>query len=217
MPNTLAHLGLQTLVAAPALRAGEVRWLFLGCVIPDLPWILQRALRGLAVVDLYERRLYAIAQASLAVSLFLCAALAALAARPRRVFVILAASAALHLLLDALQTKWANGVHLAAPFSWQLWNAGLFWPESPISLGLSALGLAVVGGVLLSSQRVPGAVTGERGPRVSRVAVASLLLAVTCLYRGLRDSGFLIAAGGAFLVLAAYHLSLFLLEGQELP
>lgn len=144
MPNTLAHLGAQALATRALLPRAELRWIALGCVIPDLPWIGQRVTRVLfAGVDPYDLRLYAIAQASLLVSLLACAGFACLAREPRRVFVLLALNSLFHLLLDAAQTKWANGVHLFAPFSWETWNAGLFWPESIPSYALTALGLAV--------------------------------------------------------------------------
>ena len=145
MPNTLAHLGVQALATRSLLPRAELRWIALGCVIPDLPWIAQRAVRVLSSdIDRYDLRLYAIAQASLAVSLIACAAFACLAREPRRVFGVLSLNVLFHLLLDAAQTKWANGVHLFAPFSWELWNAELFWPESIASYSLTALGLAVI-------------------------------------------------------------------------
>lgn len=96
-------------------------------------------------VDLYGLKLYAIAQASLVVSLMLCGALALLSSKPRLVFAILSVNVLLHLLLDATQTKWGSGVHLFAPISWQEWNAGLYWPESPISLVLAIGGLIAWG------------------------------------------------------------------------
>jgi hypothetical protein len=123
----------------------EPRWIFLGCLIPDLPWILQR-LGSMFIpgLDLYDLRLYAIVQASLAVSLLLCGALAQLSSRASEVFNVLAFNAFLHLLLDACETKWANGVHLFAPFSWTLLNFGWFWPESLLILLLTAFGLVYV-------------------------------------------------------------------------
>jgi hypothetical protein len=60
------------------------------------------------------------------------------------VFGVLVINAFVHLLLDSSQLKWANGVHLFAPFSWELWNLGWFWPESPVTYGLTALGLVYV-------------------------------------------------------------------------
>lgn len=147
MPNTLAHLGSQ----APALRAvlphADVRWILLSYLIPDVPWIVQRALGMVPWVaqDPYALRLYVMMQASLFLCLLLAGALAAVSRRPREVFVILAAGIVLHLLLDAAETKWGNGVHLWAPFSWELSNFGWFWPESSITLVLSLGGLVYLG------------------------------------------------------------------------
>lgn len=131
MPNLLAHFGAQGIASQPALRTRDSLWVVTGCVIPDVPWILQRILLVLAPgVDIYDLRLYSIAQASLLFSLLLAGTVALVSHRPRRTWAILAIGVILHLLLDALETKWANGVHLFAPFSWELVNVGLFWPES---------------------------------------------------------------------------------------
>ena len=92
-------------------------------------------------LDPIPARLYAIAQGSLFVTLFLCGAIAAISARPKRIFGILAFNVLLHFLLDSLQTKWANGVHFFAPISWELINFELFWPESLPTYALTLLGL----------------------------------------------------------------------------
>ena len=131
MPNTLAHFGVQGLLNQAVKPGIDPKLVCLGCLLPDIPWIFQRVLiRILPGSDPYTIRLYCIAQASLFVTLVLCGALAFLSKTPRTVFMILGLNALLHLILDALQTKWANGVHLFAPLSWDLWNVGLFWPES---------------------------------------------------------------------------------------
>lgn len=154
MPNTLVHFGVQGALSRGLKPDIDLRWVFLGCVIPDIPWILQRGVLLLVPgFDPYALRLYAIVQATLFVSLLLCAALAAIARRPGPVFVILAANTLLHLLLDALQTKWGNGVHLFAPLSWQLGNYGLFWPESPLVAVLSVAGLALALWYLLAVRK----------------------------------------------------------------
>jgi hypothetical protein len=174
MPNTLAHLGVQTLITRSLDRQIELRWIFLGCVVPDLPWIANRVLAGLApAIDLHALRPYWIVQASWIGSLALCGALALLASRPRRVFAVLAANAFLHLLLDGLQTKWGNGVHLVAPWSWKTWNAGWFWPESPITLLLTALGFGVA---LVGLARA-----GQAPLRLALPPRRRALLAVGCL------------------------------------
>jgi membrane-bound metal-dependent hydrolase YbcI (DUF457 family) len=174
MPNTLAHLGAQALVSRRIIPEAEHKWIYLGCLIPDLPWIAQRSLRVLVPsIDLYDLRLYAIAQSSLAVSLLLAGAFAAISRAPRRILAILALNSTLHLLLDALQTKWGSGVHLFAPFSWRLWNLGLFWPESVPTYALTGLGLVYV---LWTARRPSPRATGFAFRSAPRIALAGSLL-----------------------------------------
>lgn len=143
MPNTLAHLGVQAVATRTVIRDPDLKWIALGCIIPDIPWILLRVLRVAAPgLNPYDLRLYAIIQSTLAVSLLLCGAFAAISEKPRLVFSVLALNSFLHLVLDACETKWGNGVHLLAPFSWDLLNFGLFWPESAAIYLLTAFGLA---------------------------------------------------------------------------
>ena len=184
MPNTLAHMGIQALATRGILGAAgrtpfgwtDLNWVYLGCLIPDLPWILQRALKAAPVaLSPIDLRLYSVVQSSLALSLVLCAALACVARRPGRVFAILALGSLFHLLLDPLQTKWANGVHLFAPFSWELLNFGLFWPEDWPTLALTALGLASFAYAWL---RVPPAPLDLAWPKGRALALGALCLAV---------------------------------------
>ncbi len=70
MPNTLAHLGVQTLWSKAILPRADFKWISLGCILPDLPWIVQRIVTlGLPGVNPVELRLYWIVQASLGFSL----------------------------------------------------------------------------------------------------------------------------------------------------
>jgi hypothetical protein len=142
MPNSLAHLGIQGLVTRSVLRNADLKWIYLGCLIPDVPWILQRALRILLPeLNRYELYLYSGVQSSLFFCLILSAALALIARRSTLIFLILSISSLLHLLLDASQIKWANGVLLAAPFDWRLISFGFYWPESLMACGLTFFGL----------------------------------------------------------------------------
>lgn len=144
MPNTLAHIGIQTLVTRALLKEADVKWIWAGCILPDLPWMVQRAGRVLlSDPPIYDIRLYAIVQASLLFSLIFAAMLACWTVRPGRVFTILALGSVMHLLLDAMQTKWANGVHLFAPLSWDLVRFDLFWPEDAPTWILTGLGVIV--------------------------------------------------------------------------
>lgn len=146
MPNTLAHIGVQGLLNQAVKPGIDPKLVCMGCLLPDIPWIFQRVLMGiLPGSDPYTIRLYCIAQASLFVTLMLCGSLAFLSKTPRAVFLILGVNVLLHLVLDALQTKWANGVHLFAPLSWDLWNVGLFWPESLPTYIMTGGGLFYIG------------------------------------------------------------------------
>lgn len=145
MPNTLAHIGAQALITRGLIARADLAWIWAGCILPDLPWILQRVLKALPVaVSPIDLRLYAVAQSSLALSLVAAAGFAMLAPRARQVLAILALGCLLHLLLDATQTKWANGVVLFAPADWSVLNFGLYWPENWPSHALSLLGLGYV-------------------------------------------------------------------------
>jgi hypothetical protein len=174
MPNTLAHIGVQGALTRVAHPGVDLKWVLLGLTIPDLPWILQRLLEPLVVGDpLYDVRLYVVAQRSLFVCAVLCGALALVARTPRITFVVLFANSLLHLLLDALQKKFANGVHLLAPLSWKLTNFGLFWPENPVTVLLTLLGPAVL---LYWYFRPSATVVGLSLESRWRVLAASLLL-----------------------------------------
>ena len=114
-------------------------------MLPDVPWIIQRIVLGVSPgLDPYAVRLYVIVQASLFMTLLLCCALAILSKTPVKIFGILAIGSTFHLVLDALQMKWGNGVHLFAPLSWELLNFGLFWPEDLPTYVLTGLGLGFI-------------------------------------------------------------------------
>ncbi len=123
----------------------DPKWVYIGCLIPDVPWILQRAAAAIVPsVDVASLRLYVELQASLAGSLLLCACVSLFASSRPRIFLVLSANAAFHLLLDALQIKWGNGVHFLAPFSWDVSNWGLFWPESLPGVAMTLSGVVYI-------------------------------------------------------------------------
>jgi hypothetical protein len=129
MPNTLGHIGIQGPLNSLFNKGAAPQWMLLGCVLPDVPWIMQRLLKIAPSIDPYVLRLYSLNQASLFFCLFLAAALALTTSRPRQIFLVLSLNSLLHLLLDATQIKWANGVHLLVPFSWDMLRLDWFWPE----------------------------------------------------------------------------------------
>ncbi len=131
MPNALAHLGVNGLATKPIIKTADLKWIYLGAIIPDIAWILQRVVKLVyPTVNGYDLRLYVIIQASLLFSLILGLWFSSFSKNQLRTFIILSLGSLLHLLLDACQIKWANGVLLFAPFSWQLLDFGFFWPES---------------------------------------------------------------------------------------
>ena len=142
MPNTLAHIGIQGFTTRPFLTNSDIKWIYLGCIIPDIPWILQHIVKFAGMgVNLYDLRLYSVVQSSLLFSVILSFAIAMFSIYYWKTFAILSINSLLHLLLDACQIKWANGVQLFAPFSWKLTNFGFFWPESIPTYLLTAIGL----------------------------------------------------------------------------
>lgn len=145
MPNTLAHLGIQTIAGRLLIRpkarpSQDLLWLWLGCVLPDVPWILQRIAKQLIDGDArYDLRLYTVSLGTLLGCLVLAAAISTIARQPLRVFGLLSSTALLHLLLDGSQIKWGNGPILAAPFDWRP-LPGFVWAENAWTLVLVGLG-----------------------------------------------------------------------------
>jgi hypothetical protein len=144
MPDTLAHFGVQILASKAVCRQADVRWIGLGCLLPDLPWILQRAVLPLALLEPINLRLYVIIQSSLLFCLLLAAAISLQSANSCRIFLLLAWNCLLHLLLDPLEIKWGNGTVLFAPLSWRLTSFAYFWPEELPTQLLALTGLLVL-------------------------------------------------------------------------
>lgn len=117
MPNTLAHIGIQGIATRSIIKDADYKWILIGCIIPDVPWILQRIVSVVFNVDLYALRLYATVQSSFFFCIILSLVLATFSKQYWRVFIILSTNSFFHLILDSLQTKWANGVHLFAPLN----------------------------------------------------------------------------------------------------
>jgi hypothetical protein len=175
VPNTLVHFAVQTAASRSVWRRLDPRFIFLGCLLPDVPWILRRVIVGFGVpVDPFDIRLYTMAQASLAGTLLLAGAFSVLTRAPRLVFTVLGANALLHLLLDATEIKWGNGVHLGAPFSWRMtafeWVSG----DSVVVPALALAGALVASWEIL---RPPLPAIGFASSRARLLAAAGLLAA----------------------------------------
>lgn len=140
MPNTLCHIGVQLPLNRLVAGRKDLLWVIIACIIPDLPWITLKILVVTGFFDPYDLRLYCTAQASLFFCLFLSGALACTARQTGRVFLVLAGNCLLHLLLDPLEFKWGNGVHLLAPSTWTMFHLDLAWPEHPVVLVFTLVG-----------------------------------------------------------------------------
>lgn len=174
MPNTLVHLGVQGLGNRLVSTRIDLKWVFLGCIIPDLPWIIRRAVIGwVPGINIYDVRLYTLVQASLLFCVLLSLSLALVSEKPRMVFGILAINSLVHLLLDALEIKWGNGVHLFAPLSWQLLSFDLVWPDNFLVAVLSLLGLVI--GIWVLAQPVWTPIRVHLYPKWRSVVVVSLV------------------------------------------
>jgi hypothetical protein len=154
VPNTLVHFAVQGPASRGLWRHLDPRWIYLGCLLPDVPWILRRAVVAFGLpADPFDLRLYTMGLASLAGTLVLCAALAVASAAPRLVFAVLGLNALLHLVLDASEVKWGNGVHLLAPFSWRMTSFDLVGGEGLVLPALSLVGALLVAWELARPQR----------------------------------------------------------------
>jgi hypothetical protein len=178
VPNTLVHFAAQGAASRALWRGVDARFVYLGCLLPDLPWILRRAVVGFGLpFDSFDLRLYTMGLASLAITLLLAGAIAVATAAPRRVFAVLGLNALFHLLLDATEVKFGNGVHLAAPFSWRMTSFDWIAGESPVYFALTLGGALLVAWEIARSRATSVALD----LRLRRVALAGGLLAAYLL------------------------------------
>jgi len=142
MPNTIAHFAVSGVLTRSLIKTADLKWIFLACVLPDIPWILQRIIRLLPYqVDELDMKAYSVVQASLIFCVLLSSVAALLATNKAKILFILGIGSVIHLALDATQIKWGNGVHFLAPVSWNMMNFGFFWPENIASHALTVSGV----------------------------------------------------------------------------
>jgi len=192
LPNTLCHIGLQAPINRLFSKSNNLVWIIIACIIPDLPWITQRILIEIDLFNPYDLRLYCTTQASLAFCLILSGSLACFSRLPKKVFFLLAGNCLFHLLFDALQIKWANGVHLFIPFSWVTMHFDKIWPEH-----LFTFALTIFGAVYLALKWKQGVTQATQlNPASRKIAIAGLLLLPLYLFgpiafmEKLEESGF---------------------------
>jgi hypothetical protein len=178
VPSTLVHFAAQGGLSRALFRRVDPRVVFLGCLLPDLPWILRRGIVGFGLqVDPFDLRLYTMGLASLAITLLLAASVAALTDAPRRVLLVLGVNALLHLLLDATEVKFGNGVHLLAPFSWRMTSFDLVPGDSPAYLARALTGALFAAWVIARPQDM----ATRAVLRPARLAAAAALAAAYLL------------------------------------
>ncbi|MCB9259272.1 MAG: hypothetical protein H6612_07940 [Ignavibacteriales bacterium] len=142
MPNTLAHIAINGFSTKKISASSSLLWIYLGCIIPDIPWIIRKIISVLSPsINGYDLQAYVIVQATLFFSIILSFSFSLFSKNILKTFLILSFGSLLHLLLDPIQIKWANGVHLFAPFSWDMTTYGIFWPESFITYLMTISGV----------------------------------------------------------------------------
>ena len=105
-----------------------------------------------------------------------------LSANIARTFSILALNSFLHLAIDGLQTKLANGVHFLAPFEWAMVNLELFWPEDVATILLTAYGLAFFAVNMRTGAAASRSIRRPRGRICAGAVLAALYLASPLLF-----------------------------------
>lgn len=178
MPNTLCHIGIQGPVNGIFLKKKELLWVVIACVIPDIPWIVLKILLATEIFNPYDLRLYCTVQASLLFCLVLAGGLCFLTQHCLKIFIILGVNSFFHLMLDSLQIKWGNGVHIISPMSWKMFHLDFFWPEYRGTLVLSAVGLIYL---IYNWNTIKCSKPLHPGTSRSKCVACSLFLTVYCL------------------------------------
>lgn len=145
MPNTLVHLGVQCIASKSLFPRSDLKWIMLGALIPDLPWILRRAINATGLeFNTYDFRAYTIVQATFLFCIILCAVFSLVSDRPTRVFTLLVFNSLLHLCLDSFEIKWGTGAQFLAPLDWSYFSLELIWPDAKAVLGITLLSVPIV-------------------------------------------------------------------------
>ena len=180
MPNTLAHIGVQLPLFRRLMPAADPRWIVLGLLIPDLPWILQRILISTTTLDPVQVRAYVVSMSAPFFCLLLSAAISLPFRRRWQVFGILSVHCVLHLVLDSLQDKAHLGVLFLAPLHWQTYQWELFSMDGWVSILLTLLGALTLLSGFWGGLKFPG-IALDAHCRM-RTWFTSLLLAITYLW-----------------------------------
>ncbi len=178
MPDLLTHLGTSYIALRGTTRRDRLILILLGGALPDLAWIVRRAVTTIFAVDPVALSTWLIPWHTPFVLLAVTAAIAAFARRPWSTWGILYAAVLLHHLLDAAQTRFGNGVLWLYPVSLRETTWSLFWPESLFNHLLAILSLLLLLGLAFDRFDRPGPVAGPTGdpparPRPAEVTVVN--------------------------------------------
>ena len=175
MPNTLAHIGAQLPLTRILFSKVDPRWVTLGLLIPDLPWIYQRlVLYFLPTVSPIDVRAFVVVMSTPLFCMLFSAAIALLFRGSRWIFILLSLQCLLHLLLDCIQEKGGVGVPFFGPFDWQSFS----WPLFPMDGWISTL-LTCAGGcciLWLLRGKLPNSTLGFPGYRIRWRILGSTIL-----------------------------------------
>jgi hypothetical protein len=89
MPNTLCHFAVQGPTCRLISKNSAIIWILTGCIIPDIPWMIQRIILPLHLFNPYDLRIYFTLQASLVFCLFLSFAISLFTRKIYQIFLLL--------------------------------------------------------------------------------------------------------------------------------
>lgn len=178
MPNTLAHIGAQLPVTRAVSSKVDPRWVALGLLIPDLPWIFQRLIHLVfPQAPAIDIRAYVVVMSTPIFCMLLSAGISLLVKNSALVFAILAVESLLHEFLDCFQEKGGVGVPLLGPINWTSFS----WPAFPMDGWISNLltlsGALVILLLLLGKWKYPTTIRPARTGWQWRAPVVILFLA----------------------------------------
>ena len=167
MPNTLAHLGLGGFLTRSVIRNSDIKWIYLACIIPDIPWMFMRFIEFFfPSKSTYDLKLYTVIQASLFFSIILSLAISFFSTRYFRSSLILIFGSFIHLFFDAFQIKWGTGSHFLLPFDWSIVYFGFFWPESIPTYLITIFGLIFAAFTLKQTINAPTELCWPTGGKI---------------------------------------------------
>jgi len=149
LPDLITHTAVAYLASRPRSFARYRAVFYLGTILPDL------ISRPLYIIK-PELFVYAAAIHTPVFLIVSCLLLAELFAEKLRsgVRLFLLAGVGLHLCLDLLQRHVASGYFWLFPFSWQSFEVGLFWPETPLSLAPLWIGSVLLTEVIIRLRKL---------------------------------------------------------------